>query len=190
MAYRDPVDIFSISPIFSLFLVNKPGAIPHDGKFYRGADAVVAKSSLPEFYQPSQRFPLIQAIQNYRFLGNQGHWDPEIPVHVQSISADENPQTYVDSFIQLLFPSPDGVNLTPNQAESDPLSRLSIDNIIDLINFSKKPDTSEEDLHKRLFPDVKFSDEVRENYHEFLKHYCHPRAGEDPFGAVSSGEKF
>lgn len=160
---------FLYSLVFVAFSFNA-FSNPHDGKFYRGADAVVASRDLPSFYLPSQRLSLLQALRNYRFSGNRGNWNPEIPVHVQSIDGEMNPQTYVDSLIQLLFPSPDDVNLTPNQAISDPFSRLTIDDLVKLISLSRNPEIWGEDVRRAVFPDFKFRPVITNNYFAFLKY--------------------
>ena len=141
-----------------------------DGTFYKGADAIVAQSSLPPFYQPSQRFPLIQSLQNARFFGNQGIWNPEIPVHVQALNPDSAPQSYTDSLLQLLFPSPDGVNLTANQASSDPLQQVEVEKIAQLIKVNSQPQLVESDILNCLFPEAKIDEEIRTSYLDFLRY--------------------
>ncbi len=141
-----------------------------DGKFYKGADSVVAQSSLPLFYQPSQRFSLIQSLRNARFFGNQGIWRPEIPVHIQALEVNAAPQSYTDSLLQLLFPSPDGVNLTPNQANSDPLQQVGIEKIAQLIKLSSHSQLTETDILNCLFPDAKIDEEIRTSYLAFLRY--------------------
>lgn len=141
-----------------------------DSKFYKGADSVVAQSSLPLFYQPSQRFSLIQSLRNARFLGNHGIWRPEIPVHIQALQPNTAPQSYTDSLLQLLFPSPDGVNLTANQASSDPLQQVGVEKIAQLIRMSLHSQLTETDILNCLFPDAKIDEEIRTSYLDFLRY--------------------
>ena len=111
-----------------------------DSDFYQGFDAFIEEASErqgkkdPSFYFPSERFTLFQQLSNIRFFADQGRWKPEIPVqfqsiHVQNVRNDKFPQTFIGALIQILFPSPDGFNLIPNQAVTDPISELSLDKI-------------------------------------------------------------
>lgn len=72
--------------------------------------------------------------------------------------------------MQLMFPSPDGINFTPNQAGSDPISRLTIDDLVKLIGLSKSPEVSAKDVQDALFPDVRFTPVIQNNYHAFLRY--------------------
>ena len=159
---------FLYSIVLTVFSFN---AFSNPTAFYRGADAIVERSALPlEIYLPSHRFLILQALRNSRFLGNHGAWNPAIPVHFQNMTTDRNPQTYVDSFMQLMFPSPDGINFTPNQAGSDPISRLTIDDLVKLIGLSKSPEVSAKDVQDALFPDVRFTPVIQNNYPAFLRY--------------------
>lgn len=141
-----------------------------DGKFYKGADSIVAQSQLPLFYRPSQRFSLIQSLRNARFFGNHGIWNPEIPVHAQALERAGAPQSYTDSLLQLLFPSPDGVNLTANQANSDILGQLRVESITQFIKLSLQPQLAESDILDYLFPDAKIDEGIRKSYQDFLRY--------------------
>ncbi|MEB3702918.1 hypothetical protein Bealeia1_00108 [Candidatus Bealeia paramacronuclearis] len=160
--------IFRFSFVVSV-LFSSQGFAVGDGHFYKGADEIVAKSKLPLFYQPSQRFSLIQILSNARFFGNLGIWKPQIPVHVQALDPKGAPQTYTDALFQLFFPSPDGVNLTANQASSDPIGQLTLHDVVMLIKLSSTNQLTEKDL-LNVFPKSKFDEEIRKDYPQFLRY--------------------
>lgn len=168
---------FLYAGVLALFSFNA-FAQYHDGKFHPGADAQV-RGKLPSIYFPSHWSTGLSIVANIRFNGEGGFWNPEYPVHPQSVTGDHDPQTYVRSFVELLFPSPDGENLTPNQLPSDPISQLTIDQIVKLIQFcnlSKERNISEAEVLDAVFPGVKISEEVKAVYKEFLKYEVVSRA--------------
>lgn len=104
--------------------------------FFDGLDAFVQKKLSARgytsalYYSPSLRFSDVQRIKNGRFVVNYGKWKPEFPVHFQAISFNEDgnffPQDAISAIFQILFPSPGGIELQPNQTITDPITLASL----------------------------------------------------------------
>lgn len=145
----------------------------------------LARKKYPQVpYVPSLRFVHAQIVENMRFLRDSHSWIPDIPVHAQSVSPNSLskscPPDFRTSFVQLAFPSPDGVIFLANQATSDPISKLT-SRVIGRILSSVEDylHTSREVRNKRTFASYLYSflsKEIfplskRERYEDLSKDY-------------------
>lgn len=140
-------------------------------------------------YLPSLRFVHFRLLENMRFVRSAHNWDPDIPIHPQSVCltslSRSYPPDFRTSFVQLSFPSPDGVVFLANQAASDPVSKLTprhIGHILFLVEGYLRNPREERDklsfkkaLYTRMttavLPASRRADyeELSRNYKEFLR---------------------